>query len=125
MPNTGRILLIEDSPDTRTAFFLGLTLAGHSVLTADNGQQAFDLLERGIRPSVILLDLMLPHISGHDLLTHLRSDPELRYIPTIVVTAMPQEQTHVIADAVLYKPVPLDVLLATVRRFVTPSAAGA
>ena len=48
------------------------------MLTADNGQQALDLLDRGIRPALMLIALMLPAVNGFDLITHLGTDPELR-----------------------------------------------
>jgi CheY-like chemotaxis protein len=118
MPNSNRILVIEDDPDTRASLFEVLTQRGYSVLTADDGQQAVDLLERGIRPRVILIDLMLPHVSGFDLIRHLRDDPELRFIPTVVITAMPKEQVKVIADVVLHKPLDFDVLTSTVAALV-------
>jgi CheY-like chemotaxis protein len=118
MPNRNRILVVEDDPDTRAALYEVLTRAGYSVLTADDGQQALDLLERGIRPRVILVDLMMPRVAGTDLLAYMRDDPELRFTPTIVITAMPKEQVRVIADAVLHKPLDLAPLLSTVHMLV-------
>jgi CheY-like chemotaxis protein len=114
MPNSARILLVEDHADTAAALFEILTARGHSVLTADNGQQALDLLERGIRPRLILVDLMLPQVSGWDLLTYLQTDPELRDTPTIVITGVPKAQVRVIADAVFSKPLDYQQLAAMV-----------
>jgi response regulator RpfG family c-di-GMP phosphodiesterase len=45
-----------------------------------------DLLEHGLRPHVILIDLILPRVSGVDVLTHIRADRDLRTIPRIVMT---------------------------------------
>jgi DNA-binding response OmpR family regulator len=115
MPNSHRVLLIEDDADTRASLYQLLTHEGYSVLTADSGQQAFDLLERGARPSLIMIDLMLPRVSGFDLIRHLRTDPELRLIPTVVITALPKENVNVIADVVFHKPLEYDPLLASVR----------
>jgi DNA-binding response OmpR family regulator len=115
MPNRNRILIVEDDPDTRASLYQALTHEGYSVITADNGQQALDLLERGIRPRVILVDLMLPRVDGTDLLSVLRDDPELRFTPTIVITAMSKEQVKVIADAVFHKPLDFKPLLAAVH----------
>ena len=55
-------------PCARASLYHLLTQEGFSVLTADNGQQALDLLDRGIRPSLIMVDLMLPRVSGFDLI---------------------------------------------------------
>lgn len=115
MPNNTRILVVEDHADTRVSLYQLLTREGFSVLTADNGQQALDLLERGIRPALVLIDLMLPEVSGFDLIAHLRSDPDLRLIPTVVITALPKDQVRVIADVVLHKPLDFEPLVATVR----------
>lgn len=104
MPNSERILIVEDHADTSAALYRILTEHGYSVLTADNGQQALDLLERGIRPRLILIDLLLPQVSGFDLLKYLHLDPDLREIPSIVITAVPKDQIRVIADAVFSKP---------------------
>ncbi len=115
MPNSQRILIVEDDPDTRSSLYQLLTTHGYSVLTADNGQQAMDLLERGIRPHLIIVDLMLPRVTGFDLITHLRTEPELRVIPTVVITALPKDEVRVIADMVLQKPLSFEPLVATVR----------
>ena len=104
MPNSERILLVEDHSDTAAALYQILADKGYSVLIADNGQQALDFLERGIRPRLILVDLMLPRVSGWDLLKYLQDDAELRRIPTIVITGVAKDQVRVIADAVFAKP---------------------
>jgi CheY-like chemotaxis protein len=114
VPNSARILLVEDHSDTAAALFEFLTARGHSVLTADNGQQALDLLERGIRPRLILIDLMLPQVSGWELLTYLRQDAELRKTPTVVITGVPKEQVRVITDAVFSKPLDYQQLAETI-----------
>ena len=117
MPNQDRILIVEDDRDTAAAVFTLLTQAGYSVLTADNGQQAIDLLGRGIRPRIILIDLMMPKVSGHQLIDHLRSDPDLKLIPTVVITGVPKEHVRVIADAVFHKPLDYAALITTVNSY--------
>ena len=115
MPNSHRVLLIEDDIDTQMSLYELLSHEGYSVVTAGDGQLAFDLLERGIRPSLIMIDLMLPRVSGFDLIRHLRTDPELRWVPTVVITALAKEHVNVIADAVFHKPLEYQPLLASVR----------
>lgn len=115
VPNSERILVVEDHADTSAALYRILTDHGYSVLTADNGQQALDFLERGIRPRLILVDLLLPRVSGADLLTYLQDDATLREIPTVVITALPQDQRgRVVADAVLSKPLDFKKLCSTI-----------
>jgi CheY-like chemotaxis protein len=119
LPNTGRVLVVEDHADTSAALYTILTGRGYSVLTADNGQQAIDLLERGIRPGLILVDLLLPHVSGEDVLAYLNRHAELRAIPTIVITAVPKEQVRVITNAVFSKPLDFVRLTRTIDALVT------
>jgi CheY-like chemotaxis protein len=114
MPNSERILLVEDHADTAAALFQILTQRGYSVLIADNGQQALDLLDRGIRPRLILIDLMLPRVSGWELLTYLQGDLQLRHTPTVVITGVPKDQVRVIADAVFSKPLDFETLASKI-----------
>jgi two-component system OmpR family response regulator len=103
---------------TSAALCTILTQRGYSVSTAENGEQAIDLLERGIRPKLILIDLLLPRLSGHDVLRHLNAHPDLRTIPTIVITAVPKEQVSVITNAVFSKPLDFAKLTRAVDVFV-------
>ena len=123
MPNSGRILVVEDHADTSAALYKILTDHGYSVLTADNGEQALDLLDRGIRPALILVDMLLPRVSGEELIRHLNANPELRDIPTIVITAVPKDQVQVITNAVFSKPLDFEKLTRTIDALVAPSAA--
>src|SRR5688500_13878204 len=113
------ILLVEDHPDTSAALLHLLTEKGYSVIIAEDGQQALDLLEAGTRPRLILIDLMLPHVSGWELLTYLQRDPELRHTPTIVITGIPKAQVQVVADAVFSKPFDFSELTTKIDHLVT------
>jgi CheY-like chemotaxis protein len=92
---------------------------GFSITAASHGQQALDLLERGLRPHVILIDLLLPRVSGVDVLTHIRADRELRTIPRIVMTGSSQ-RAGLVADAVFAKPFDHDELVRAIRRLMEP-----
>jgi CheY-like chemotaxis protein len=122
MPNTDRILVVEDNRAAQEGLYTLLFGAGYSVLTADNGQQALDLLERGIRPRLLILDLAMPKVTGRDLIKYMQSDPTLRLTRVIVTTAMNPEDVHVIADVVLYKPLDVSLLLSTVAELMRPAA---
>jgi CheY-like chemotaxis protein len=122
MLNTDRILVVEDNRDAQEGLYTLLFREGYSVLTADNGQQALDLLEKGIQPRLLIVDLMLPKVTGTDLLRHMQSEPALRQTRVIVITAMNPEDVHVVADVVLYKPVDVPLLLSTVAELMPSSA---
>ena len=124
MPNTDRILVVEDDRDARETLYILLSREGYSVLTADNGQQGLDLLVHGIQPRLLIVDLLLPKVPGWDILKHAASDPSLRHMPVIVVTALSPDEVSVSADAVFHKPVDYPTLLTTVRRLMTARSAG-
>jgi len=116
MPQRRRILVVEDDPDTRGAIRELLTRAGYAVVSADDARDAVDLLTRGLRPRLMVVDLLLPELSGTDFLDYVRKDHELRVIPRIVVTAMREGEVRVVADAVFHKPCDLNDVLEAVRR---------
>ena len=80
------ILAVEDDPAAREVLRRNLTGAGYAVLEACHGREALELLDR-CEPSVILLDLMMPVMDGFQFLDALRSRPDHRTVPVVVVTA--------------------------------------
>ena len=117
MTNRAPVLLVEDDPDTRKMLKKVIEDGGYPIVTASDGQQAINLLEQGIRPCIVIVDLAMPQVSGHDLLKYMHSDPEYRTIPAIVVSGLPRDQINVVADAVLLKPCDPDALIENVRKF--------
>jgi CheY-like chemotaxis protein len=116
-PAGQRILLVEDNPNTLAGLSAFLTGAGFAVMTAAHGSEAVDLLSQGDLPQLIILDLMMPKVTGWDLLKHLQGDLDLRQIPVIVTTALhPAEARTSGADVVLQKPIHPAELLVEVRR---------
>ncbi|MBW1687229.1 MAG: response regulator [Deltaproteobacteria bacterium] len=80
------VLLVEDDADTRDVMTRILEKAGWEVTKAGNGREALHLLA-GIRPALILLDLMMPVMDGFDFLLEMRTHAEWHDIPVIVLTA--------------------------------------
>jgi DNA-binding response OmpR family regulator len=110
------ILIVEDDPSTLFAYAQRLGRARLDVIEAASGQEALDLLERGVRPSVLVVDLGLPDVQGADLIAYFHGDVALRDIPIVVVTSRDPSQVHVIVDAILFKPFPEAELVSTVHR---------
>lgn len=99
------VLIIEDNANVRTSFADLLEMDGWRVTQASNGIQALRALEDGLQPSVILLDLELPFMSGWHLHRHLRSDTVFSRIPVVIVTAHEVASAGIDgASAVLQKP---------------------
>ena len=119
----GRPILIADDDAVALG---GLTefLAefGYRVVPVSNGQEAMNLLTGGLVPSLFIVDLAMPHLGGDELLKYVQSDPELRFVPVLVVTGAPERIGRTVADAVLEKPVNLARLLSHVQRLTSPQS---
>jgi two-component system, OmpR family, response regulator CpxR len=109
-----RILVVDDDAAIREVVAEVLRDAGYDVVGAANGEQALRLLRQEPEPQLVLLDLMMPVMSGWEVLEHLQSSGELERIAVVVVSAMsaPGVSEH------LAKPLDLDTLLTTVRRLI-------
>jgi DNA-binding response OmpR family regulator len=84
------IFIVDDDPDVRDLVEYKLVQNGHDVLSATNGQDALRLVPE-IMPELVLLDVMMPGISGFDVLERLRADAGTRSLPIIMLTAKAQE----------------------------------
>ena len=89
-----RILVVDDSPDVRLALDMILEDDGHDVVEAEDGDQVFDLAVAE-SPSLVLLDVMMPHVNGFDALAALKADTRTSPIPVIMGTATggPEDMT--------------------------------
>ncbi|MBZ5656433.1 MAG: response regulator [Acidobacteriia bacterium] len=85
-----KVLLVEDSKFLRIVNGRALTKAGYEVSTAEDGEQALRLANE-TRPDVVLLDMMIPKLSGPDVLKALKSNPATMAIPVIVLTSLSQK----------------------------------
>ena len=85
------ILVVEDEPAIQELISYNLKQAGHQALKADNAEQAMNLVQNEL-PDLILLDWMLPGMSGVELARRLRTDKRTRTIPIIMLTARSEEQ---------------------------------
>ena len=83
--NAGRVLVVDDAPDTRDLYADYLGQRGFDVATAANGEIGIDLAVR-LKPDVIVMDLTMPRINGISATHHLKHDPRTRRIPVILLT---------------------------------------
>jgi len=84
-----KILLIEDSRFLRLAGERALTKAGHQVFSTIDGEEGLRLA-REHKPDLVILDLMLPKLSGPEVLRAIRTNPEIAKTPVMVLTSLPQ-----------------------------------
>ena len=114
----GSILVVEDDPDIRETLRDVLEIEGYEVTTAEHGKDALDKLARMARPCLVLLDLMMPVMSGAEFLAVLRKDEVLSTLPVVVVSAWPKEAAKVRdAQGFVKKPVDLDALLRLMGQY--------
>jgi CheY-like chemotaxis protein len=114
---------VDDDGSGREVLSTVIATQGFRVCTAKDGQEALDLLESGVRPDLLVIDLRLPKVSCSDLLRYAHQDPELRRIPAIIVTGLPGS-VYVIADEVFIKPLDVARLLNSVKRLAGVRARG-
>ncbi len=81
-----RVLVVEDDPELREAVRALLARAGYRVSVAADGVTAWDLIVRGPRFAVVVLDLYTPRMTGHDLVARVRRTPRLREVPIIAMS---------------------------------------
>jgi len=113
------ILVVEDDPDLRLVHSEILSHEGYPVITAADGVEALELVERTGPPALILLDLRMPRMNGWDFAERLRRRPRWRDIPLVVVAAhyrIAEEAAAVGARAWLHKPVSIDEMLRVIER---------
>lgn len=82
----GYLLIVEDVPDILRLLEETLKFKGYNAVTARNGQEALDLIQRE-RPALVITDIMMPKLDGFGLVHRLRINPETRDVPVIFLTA--------------------------------------
>ncbi|MFM1990482.1 MAG: hypothetical protein RJA99_3439 [Pseudomonadota bacterium] len=117
-----KILVVDDSPTER--FFIAdlLTRRGYAVVTAESGAEALAKI-RAERPSLVVMDVVMPGASGYQVVRTLTRDPETQTIPVILCTSKAAETDRIWglrqgARAYLTKPVDAEELLAKIAGLV-------
>ena len=114
------ILVVDDDESVRESIIELLEDEGFDVAAAGNGLEALDLIRDKGRPALILLDLLMPVMDGHEFLA--RRYAEIAHVPVVLITgAGAQVARFAAANAVLAKPISADALLAAVRRYASPA----
>jgi DNA-binding response OmpR family regulator len=113
------ILCADDDEDILSLVALRLRRAGYEVMQAHDGHQALELA-RSRRPAVAVLDVMMPRLTGHEVLAAIRADEGMRELKVVLLSARVQESEvergmEAGADAYLAKPFRSDELLDQVR----------
>jgi CheY-like chemotaxis protein len=121
------ILVVDDDYDVRHGIAEILEDEGYLPAMAANGAEALQMLRLGLRPRLILLDLMMPVMDGETFCRTWRTDADLQAIPVVIISAdaAAKEKSHNCgATALLRKPVQLKTLLDTAEKYAGPPADG-
>jgi two-component system cell cycle response regulator DivK len=117
---TGRILVVEDNDKNLKLTRDVLEFAGYTVEVAITGEEAVAQALASV-PDLILMDLQLPGMDGHEALARLRADPDTQRVPVVALTAsaMPMDRERALSagfDGFLEKPISVREFPAQVRR---------
>ncbi|RKZ41659.1 MAG: hypothetical protein DRR00_31505 [Candidatus Parabeggiatoa sp. nov. 3] len=121
--NTGghfKILIVDDEPVNRQVVAIFLSLQNYNIVQAASGMEAIALIEDGLIPDAILLDVMMPRMTGYEVTKRLRDKWQLSEMPILLLTAKNQVEDLVIglevgANDYLTKPISKDELLARLK----------
>jgi two-component system, cell cycle response regulator DivK len=116
-----RILIIEDNEQNLYMEAYLLEQHGYEVVQARDGREGLDLAGR-LKPALILLDIQLPVMDGHEVARRLKEQPETRDIPIVAVTsyAMPKDRERVLAigcEGYIEKPINSDTFVSEIERY--------
>jgi CheY-like chemotaxis protein len=112
------VLIVDDIPVNIILLKTMLARTNVKILTAVNGQEALDLV-RSLKPHVVLLDIQMPVMNGLEVLKEIKSDPKLKDISVIMVSAYTsaediEQSMNLGASGFIKKPVIMDILLSNV-----------
>jgi CheY-like chemotaxis protein len=113
------VLVIEDDSDTREVLCEILSGDGYRAVPARNGREAFEILGSGLRPCLILLDMLMPGMDGWQFRRAQQADEDLARIPVVVVSGVKATRNSALrggAVAFLPKPIRPETLLETVSQ---------
>lgn len=114
--NQKTLLVIEDDTNIRDVLKLSFQFEGYHVLTAENGKKGFEVLNQGLIPGLILLDLMMPVMNGWEFIEAIKKEVSLNQIPIIVVSAYADRAKSIDCHEFILKPLELEHLMLTVRK---------
>jgi DNA-binding response OmpR family regulator len=126
----GYLLIVEDDPDILKLLETMLTLRGYRVVTASNGKEGLEAVQRE-HPALVIADIMMPKLDGFGLVHRLRINPETRQIPVIFITATyvtPEDHEFALSIGVtrfIQKPVDLEMFLEMIAELLQRGKEGA
>jgi two-component system cell cycle response regulator DivK len=126
LPTKKRILIVEDNELNKKLFRDLLEANGYDIAQTSDGMEVLGLLRQN-RPDLVLMDIQLPEVSGLEVTRWIKSDPALKDIPVVAITAfaMKGDEERIRAggcDGYISKPISVPSFLATVKKFLESSS---
>jgi CheY-like chemotaxis protein len=118
----GAVLVVDDEPEVRRLISEVLKAAGFRSVEAATAEQAWSLLENGLIPSAVLLDLRMPGIGGLGFLLQIRADPRYAWLPVTIVTGesfidhTTRSAVAALGASVSFKPIEIEEILTLTQR---------
>jgi two-component system, OmpR family, response regulator VicR len=122
-PDNKRVVVIEDDPEMIELVKLILIKDGFEVSAANNGRDGLGVIEE-VKPSAVLLDLMMPDMDGWEVYQSMKANDEMKHVPVIIITAKAQSIDKVLGlhiakvDDYITKPFSPSELVASVHRVI-------
>ncbi len=116
---TQTVLIIEDEPSLQEILTYNLESRGYQVLVFDDGTAGLEGVRKHV-PDIVLLDIMLPGMDGFEVCRHIRSDPIIKHLPVLMMTARGEEIDQLVgfqmgADDYVTKPFKMRILLERIK----------
>jgi CheY-like chemotaxis protein len=119
-----KILIVDDEPDQilTLKFLFKEYEEQYELVEAENGNKCLEVLEHGLNPDVILLDIMMPEMSGWEVFDKIKDNPNWSNIPVVFLTArtddLAQDAGQILADDYIEKPFEIQDLLNRIERVI-------
>jgi len=119
MNNTIKIIVVDDSKSNTFLLKHILELEGYSVIEVNHGSVAINILPNE-KPDLVILDVMMPEVTGFDVLKNMKSKESTKYIPVLMYSSVAEDSVinmalEIGANDYMYKPVPREELLKKVK----------
>ena len=118
-----KIMIVDDDQDLIFSVMTGFETEypnKYEIIVAENGKRCFELLEKNMKPDLILLDIMMPDMDGWEVFDKLRANKKYKNIPVIFLTArsdgLAADAGSMIADDYIEKPVDIDELESRIKK---------
>ena len=111
------ILVVEDDIDIRSALVQILRMEGHVTAEAANGKEALEYIRNNPKPCMVLLDMMMPVMSGRQFLDAFKNEPESSSVPVVIISAVADRIDTTGAKEFIRKPLEVSKLLEVIAKY--------